>query len=264
MTDLRCLREGQLVCVAGRVLQPAPAKKMVRISGEDIPVANVVVRSGADVLALAAWRELAVNPVGLEPGQLHLWEGLRYSKGKDDTVECRYTVLTTVIPCPDDLSAELDQSTGANTDGGNILSRIGGSFRDPTKAEAHWFTLSLCHAIAALKQRRDMTDVVQVPSVLLANAGSELAYTGCSQCKKGLWEGQPSCQCDAGQQVYWKGSLTLTDDTAQIVASAFDAIADLSAFWDEAGEGPFAADAFANEPEKIAELMGSIAAGNSF
>ena len=124
--------------------------------------------------------------------------------------------------------------------------------------------MSLCRAIVALQQRRSIADVVQVPSVFLANVGNGLAYSGCSQCKKGLWEMQPTCQCaDFQEQLYWKASLTLTDGTAQVSVTAFDALGELSSFWDDEHK-PFAPMLFAEDSTEAAELMMTVAAGALF
>ena len=93
----------------------------------------------------------------------------------------------------------------------------------------------------------------------MSMADGGLAYMGCSACKKGRLDGQPTCQCNKDTQAYWKANVLLTDNTAQVTATMFDVTAELEAFADLQGE-PFNPSRFAEDKDAADNLMLSIAA----
>ena len=224
--DLHHLTSGQLVCIAGRVIEPTPEKKTIRIRSEDVPVTNASIRNESEWIRLAAWRDVAEEPLSLQVGQAYLFEAVRVATSEDGKVECRYTTLTDVRCCPTPLMEIMDAGTTTGREGATMLSRLGGQ-RDVSTADAHWFSLSLCEAICAPGYRRSLTDVVQIPSVLMSLNSDELTYLGCKTCKKKYHDGAPACSCKEESTHDWRAEIVLTDGSAQVTATIFDALADV-------------------------------------
>ena len=254
---IRLLAQGQLCCLAGRVMDPKPVKKEVTVLGEDTQVTNMTLRMGDDVIQIAAWRNYADKPLDLQVGEIYFFEAMKYYKLNNDSVECRYIQLTKVSSCEPGLAASL-ATTSLTTVGANMLTRVQ-SNRNVLEEPAPWYTLSMCAAVCVPNMHRSISDVVQVPSVLMSIADGGLAYIGCSACKKGRLDGQATCRCNKDARAYWKANVLLTDNTAQVPATMFDVTADLEPFADLQG-GSFDPSRFAEDKDAADNLMLTIAA----
>ena len=119
-----------LVCVAGRVIPPAPAIAHVGVQdGEsDVPVAHVMLRSGNDVVRVSFWRDAApmATSAPVEEGNLIMLTGVaKQYPGKDwdprRHVGLRAAPRTAIVECPEPLRQSL-QGTPNDSEGATMWS----------------------------------------------------------------------------------------------------------------------------------------------
>ena len=266
--DIFHLTDGRLLCVAGRVVEPAPAKKDVDIGGSTVPVANAWLMQGNDLISLVGWRDNANAIHGLEVGEFryfHSVKKMRKSGGDKQNVELRYISISSVTVCPPDLQTELESTTKETSAGARVWTATTtgarGQSRDYAKEEASWFSLSVCRAIACPQERRQLTTLAQVPSVFITLKGNSITYAGCSECKKGYSQESQACTCsNSSQKIYWRAHLQLTDFTSSVTVTAFDAVESLAAVIPGDGPSVTTADDFHTSEDKLDDLMTTIAA----
>ena len=258
VSDLQCLPPQRPVCVAGRLVEPAPAKKTVKVDGEEIAVANATLRNGDELIRMALWREQASLVNSLELGTIYMCSSfVKHVRQDVEGFELRATSMSSITSCPSPLVDKIDESTPSSGTGGRMWTTVPGGRRDWAVEEAHWWTLSVCEQVITPKVARDVDILCQVASVFIECDDGVLTYAGCSKCKK-AWRGddpQP-CSCgEAEQTEYWCGKLTLTDHTGQLKATCFDAFESVAAFHDESATPQL----YAKEDSRQ-ELLAAIAA----
>ena len=86
----------------------------------------------------------------------------------------------------------------------------------------------MCAAICVPGEQREITDIAQVPSVMMQVISEKITYAGCSKCKKAYNDQAPNCDCGEDSVHHWKARVLLTDGSAQVEAVVFDALADLA------------------------------------
>ena len=261
--DLVVLPDNTLVCIEGKVHEKG--RKSMQIVGSDtVPVINFTLRCGNELVALAAWRELAGMPEDLEEGDFYQINAVKKvcQKGTDTKVQLRYTSLTVQSSCSEAARAKLEAAMTNEAGACTKWSDTGSAVRrDFDKEVSHWFTLSVCSAFTNSDQRRKLTVLAKVPSVFISNRGGEVAYAACGECKKALQQdGTKRCSCTSDERMTcWKATFSLMDDSGQLTAKCFEEIADLIPFHSEDHED---ADpgTYLNSMAKVDALMESIAA----
>ena len=138
--DLVVLPDNTLVCIEGKVHDKG--RKSMQIVGSDtVPVLNFKLRCGNEVIALAAWRELAVMPENLEEGDFYQINAVKKvsQKGTDTKVQLRYTSLTVQNSCSDAARAKLEAAMTNAAGACTQWSETGGShqFREFDKEVTH-------------------------------------------------------------------------------------------------------------------------------
>ena len=226
--DLNLLPGGTLVCVAGRIVNPPPKIKSVTANGEDLNVGNANLRAQDACIQLSFWRDRAAMVNDLTIGEIYYFRGVaKHNKNmcSDRNVDLRATAVTTIEQCPEPLRTEIANATPEGHAGAQQLSFSSGR-RDYTQEEARWYSLSVCAAILHPQMLRSVDTLCQVASVMLQLQDGEPSYPGCSVCKKG-WPTDTDaapCACkDAIRKVYWRCNVTLTDHSAQVPATCFEA-----------------------------------------
>ena len=202
--DLVVLPDGTLVCIEGKVHDKG--RKSMQIVGSDtVPVLNFTLRCGNELVALAAWRELAAMPENLEEGEFYQINAVKKvcQKGTDTKVQLRYTSLTEQRSCSEAARAKLEAAMTNEAGACTKWSDTGSAVRrDFDKEVSHWFTLSVCSAFTNSDQRRKLTVLAKVPSVFISNRGGEVAYAACGECKKALQQdGTPRCSCSTDERL---------------------------------------------------------------
>ena len=98
--DLVVLPDGTLVCIEGKVHEKG-RKTNQTVGSDTVPVLNFTLRCGNELVALAAWRELAGMPENLEEGEFYQINAVKKvcQKGTDTKVQLRYTSLTVQRSC---------------------------------------------------------------------------------------------------------------------------------------------------------------------
>ena len=229
--DLVVLPDGTLVCIEGKVHDKG--RKAMQIVGSDtVPVLNFTLRCGNELVALAAWRELAGMPEDLEEGDFYQINAVKKvcQKGTDTKVQLRYTSLTKQSSCSEAARAKLEAAMTNEAGACTKWSETGSaSKRDFDTEVSHWFTLSVCSAFTNSDQRRKLTVLAKVPSIFISNRGGEVAYAACGECKKALQQdGTKRCSCTSDERMTcWKATFTLMDDSGQLTAKCFGEFADL-------------------------------------
>ena len=239
-----------LVCVAGRVVPPAPAVTYVR-TGEaepDVPVAHVMLRAHGDVVKISFWRDTAskTNEAGIAVGNLVMINGVaKQFPGKDMDprrhVALRAVSRTVVSECPDSLREHL-KSTPDTAEGATLWSPEVHVRKDYEAVPSEWMTLSVLDALCKAGQVREILKVFQVPSVHIELEDAP-TYMACSKCSKAWAEAAwPPCGCWSAASAEarvprWRGKIVMRDGTASLKATcfhAFQSIADIAA--EEAGQ----------------------------
>ena len=258
--ELCSLRHPDLVCVAGCIVEPAPAKKTVKVSTEEVEVANAFLRIDDRVVRLSAWRQLTPQVENLRVGQNYFFDTVKIDKTLDETGELGLVMIvpSKVLTCPSHLELALSGESIA-VDAGNSAADVANSSRilpaldestaadavkpagiaqdrvlgDVTNEEAKWSTVSMLALMKSSNQWQAASTVWITPACFIAPARGGLAYRGCSSCKKGLQDGKPSCQCGQSHQCHWKSSVTVTDLTGQVDAVVFEGIVELKPIFDQ-------------------------------
>ena len=260
--DLVVLPDNTLVCIEGKVHEKG-RKSMQMVGSDQVPVCNFTLRCGNELVALAAWRDLAGMPEKLEEGEFYQINAVKKVSQKDtDKVQLRYTSLTVQSSCSEAARAKLEAAMTNEAGACTKWSETGSAVRrDFDTEDSHWFTLSVCSAFTNSDQRRKLTVLAKVPSVFISNRGGEVAYAACGECKKALLQdGTPRCSCSTDERITcWKATFSLMDDSGQLTAKCFEEIADLIPFHSEDHED---ADpgTYLNSVTKVDALMESIAA----
>ena len=228
--DLVVLTDGTLVCIEGKVHEKG-RKTMQMVGSDQVPVCNFTLRCGNELVALAAWRDLAGMPENLEEGEFYQINAVKKVSQKDtDKVQLRYTSLTVQSSCSEAARAKLEAAMTNEAGACTKWSETGSApRRDFDKEVSHWFTLSVCSAFTNSDQRRKLTVLAKVPSVFISNRGGEVAYAACGECKKALQQdGTKRCSCTSDERMTcWKATFSLMDDSGQLTAKCFEEIADL-------------------------------------
>lgn len=261
--DLVVLPDNTLVCIEGKVHDKG--RKSMQIVGSDtVPVLNFTLRCGNELVALAAWRELAGMPENLEEGDFYQINAVKKvsQKGTDTKVQLRYTSLTVQNSCSGAARAKLEAAMTNEAGACTKWSETGSTVRrDFDKEVSHWFTLSVCSAFTNSDQRRKLTVLAKVPSVFISNRGGEVAYAACGECKKALQQdGTKRCSCTSDERMTcWKATFSLMDDSGQLTAKCFEEVADIIPFHSEDLEDA-EPGTYLNSMAKVDALMESIAA----
>ena len=262
-----------LVCVAGRVVPPAPVVTFVR-TGEDeadVAVAHVMLRARDDVVKVSFWRDttLMVEDPLMAVVNLVMLNGVaKQHPGKD--MEARRHVALRALPrtavsaCPDPLRQDLE-STPDTADGAVSWSPEVHARKDYEAASAEWMTLSVLDALCKAGQVRDIQKVFQVPSVHI-ELGDDPTYMACSKCYK-AWPDPAwvpcGCHGSASEEARvprWRGKIVMRDGTASLKATcfhAFQSIADIAAV--EAGQEAATPAGWQSE-EVVAKAMSYVSA----
>ena len=266
VADLPYLADGSLVCLAGRVMDPAPTKISQQSKGESVAVTNFYIRVGDDVIRFAAWRDLADTPLNLEVGKIYFFEAVkkigRSSTDKND-LELRYLTVSKQGDCPPALADDVEAKTAVDLIGARQWTKAGESKRpqrDYQLEDASWFTLSVCQAICAPSERRVLTLLAQIPSVFVSFQGKSIVYKGCGTCKRSVQDGY-TCGCSQPKPTsLWKASLLLQDATAQVSATVFDALDSLVATFADGDPDRHKPESYFENPDDVQELQLCIAA----
>ena len=224
-----------LLCVAGRVIPPAPVIAHVQLDGEsDVPVASVTLRANDDVIKVGFWRDfatMAMDPL-VRVGNIVLVSCVaKQYPGKDADPRrhagLRAVTRTAISACPAELEKALE-NTPTTSDGAKIWSVESGQRRDYSNAKSEWMTLSVLDALLKTNHVRDIQQVFQIPSVHIEIEGLP-TYMACSKCFK-AWNDAawPPCACypaatAEARKPRWRGKLVLRDGSASIQATCFDA-----------------------------------------
>ena len=236
-----------LVCVAGRILLPAPEIAYVTTpEGEtNVPVAHLILRAHSDIVKVSFWRDTAqlIEEACVEVGRLVMISFVaKQFPGKDMDpkrhASLRAMKRTSIADCPEPLRQSLE-STPAGAEGATMWSPESMQRRDYSTSKAEWMTLSVLESLCSRRQTREIQNVFQVPSVVLDVEGTP-TYMACSKCQR-AWadEAWPPCQCWPHGQVApearrprWRAKLVLRDGTASLKATcfgAFQAVAEIAA-----------------------------------
>ena len=260
---LQYLPAKALVCVAGRVVPPEPKVAHVATDDGGADVGNASIRNGSDLIRLSFWRESAHQVDSLSLGQIIYISciGKHKVSRAENGVELRSHSLTEITTCPEPLFSEINMATPQGIDGARIWTPAPTTRRDWEQEDAEWATLSVCEAICAPAVGRTVPQLYQVPSLLVQFQIGEVVYYGCSQCKK-AWalEAVPPCACAAQRTPQWKAKLTLTDSTAQVFATCFDAFGALAHVYAAGDANKQSIDYYTNGLENQEDLLLSIAA----
>ena len=228
--DLAILPPKSLVCVAGRVIPPEPTVKLV---GKDTPaeVGNAYIHFKCHTICVSAWRDRASKLMDLKVGSTCFIKAALTHPGTTPSgnkrLELRVGMLTDIGPCPDSLDVLVNEVTSKNPETATSLSSW--DKRDPrdwSAENATWFSLSVVEAMYTSSHRRNIDMVCKVPSVFVQPSASSILYDACIKCKRSWRMGEgPSCTCASPEQgLLWKSALTLTDSTAQVTATCFNAL----------------------------------------
>jgi RNA polymerase subunit RPABC4/transcription elongation factor Spt4 len=269
VTDVPSLQhvpDGHLVCVVGRLLDPAPVVKTEVVRNEKTDITNLSIRCRDEVISMSAWREQAAAPTSLQVGSFYYFEAVKkISKKKSDrsNIELQYTSLTKQQPCPDKLLDIFDGCTAADATGARKWTAHTGSgaSRDYSADETHWLSLSVCSALCEGDQRRKLTVLAQVPSIFISSVGESITYEACDKCTKAVYDGTKTCECTTTDtRIRWRGILQLTDDSCQITATAFEVLGTLAQAYADDEEEKKDPKYYHNEPERAEEMMAHSAA----
>ena len=254
-----------LVCIAGRVIHPEPVLKTV---GKDTPtlVGNAWIHYRNHTICVAAFGDRATLVQTLRVGSIcYITAALTHpgiTQSGRKRLELRFGLLTEIASCPEALERHVKEVTSESPDAATSLSTLAkGKARDWSAESPNWLTLSVVEAVSSSNARRDVDMVCKVPSVFVQPGGSKVCYHACTQCRKAWRIGeQASCACDSPEQgLLWKSILTLTDSTAQVTATCFDAFKGLVQHF--AGEDMEKKETrYYEEPEHVEDLFHALAA----
>ena len=273
ISSLYRLEAKTLVCVAGRVVPPAPVVARVRTAEDttDVEVAHVMLRALDDVVKITFWRDTAAMATAPEMavGSLVMINGVAKQfpgQGVEarQQASLRAVARTVVTACPDALRQTLERTP--NTDvGARLWSPEVSARRDYTTAPAQWVTLSVLEKLCKAPGVRDIEKVFQVPSVHI-ELEDEPTYMACSKCFK-AWPDTDwtPCTCWPGASAEarvprWRGKIVMRDGTASLKATCFNAfqlIADIAA--GEAGLDPATPEGWQSH-EVVAKAMSYVSA----
>ena len=143
LKSMKYVPNGALVCVAGRIVDPAPVKKQVTAQGQPAEVTNINLLFNGTVVQLAAWHKQAEEAAALQVGELYLFLAVRCNKGNAGSIDLRYSPITSVGPCPDQLRESLTDipTTAENAD---VLTKLTGKgYRDPAREPSMGTSVSM-------------------------------------------------------------------------------------------------------------------------
>ena len=93
--------------------------------------------------------------------------------------------------------------------------------------EAPFYTLSLVSILCSPQYGFSTTELVQVHGVYLSLSQAGIVYEGCQGCHMAACDGVKTCQCTADVGPLWKAKVVLTDHTAEVHATMFEAFGEL-------------------------------------
>ena len=168
VADLKCLPQQRPVCVAGRLVEPAPAIKSVNVNGEELQVANATLRNGNELIRIALWRDQAslVNELVLH--DIYMFSSFtKHVKHDVDGFELRAWGTSSITACPPSLRDEISDATPDSCEGGRMWSTVPIARKDYAAEEADWWTLSVCEIVCAPKIARSVDVICKVASVFI-------------------------------------------------------------------------------------------------
>ena len=238
LEDLKFVVSGELVCVAARLVGPAPTKKNVSASGEELQVTNAMIREDRTVVQCTAWREASDRLETLVVGQLYFFDAVKVNKSQDGSGSVSLVVVgqTKILPCPESIAAKLSDTPSTMEEGDHMTKLAGKGFKDVTQENAKWCSVSMINCLMHPNVAQVGNTVYRVPSSTVTVTSTGLAYRGCAVCKKAVQNGALWCNCArSGQEpkCYWKANISVADITAQVNGTMFDAVADFKPLFEK-------------------------------
>ena len=184
-----------------------------------------------------------------------------FNKDKKKSVELLVVKGTNITVCDEPLRSRVLTITPESSDGARMWTNVMGSRRDYAKEPVQWYSLSVCETICAPDARRQVNLLVKVPSVFILSLGGKITYWACSQCKKS-WPGEEPqrCACTGASRVLlWKADVTLFDNTAQVKATFFDALASVVEEFAD-GDSSKTEKSYFEDEEQLDSLLPKVAA----
>jgi len=254
------------VCIGGLVLSPGPTSKQETTeaefdnAGTSVTVVNFSIRVGNHVIKVEAWRDNVELAMTVKAGSIYVFHSIKKLSPDNKNAASsalRFLKGTSVLDCDEDLRKQISDTTTDTWDGAEHITVLpaGRGKRTPEqykRDESVWVSASVVGGILCGQELRELQGAVQIPSVTLTVMGEKMTYEACVECKKGVWEGQKSCECSSSETtIRFRADVLLQDNTFQLNAVIFDAMEELVTLFADGEQEKISPAYFHDSPDHI-------------
>ena len=223
IAEMRTLNRGELVCIEGRVVNKTTGTAAMVAGGEQREVVDLQMRIGDDMIQLSGWECLAEKAAKLDLGAAYRIEAVRVVHARGGGVRLVFHYLTQVRELNDGLPRTPATAVAAR----KVSTEQRRQRQSHRHEEVPFYTLSLVSTLCSPEYGFSAAELVQVHGVYMELSQAGIVYQGCHGCHMAACDGVKACQCAADVGLLWKAKVVLTDHTAQVHATMFEAFGEL-------------------------------------